>query len=143
MRSDRSRPIRAVPAPAEYEDGADRDDVPDLRAKNPLRRPLSRRVKEIATLLGALTAITGYLAGGGRALIQWAGLAKIGDVTAAVAPLELSQKARETVEDGKFAALDKRLDEMTKAAQAQAQATQALTRIVRKLRPAAATKDQP
>lgn len=56
------------------------------------------------------------------------------------------QVARDAVIDGKFTALDKRLDEMTKAQQAQAQATQALTRIIRKIKPAAAmatAKDTP
>src|ERR1700755_86709 len=90
--SDRSRPFRSIPALGEDEDPG----VPDLRAKNPLRRPLTKVVREVATLIGALVAIGGYALGGGRWLIKNAGIAKTSDIAAVVAPLSESIKTSDT-----------------------------------------------
>jgi len=131
MRVDRSRPYRNVPTLVE-EDDADAG-VPDLRAKNPLRRPLSRTVKEIATLIGALTAISGYLLGGGRWLIKWADLARTADIAAAVAPLTASIKTSDEQRAADKTEFKAQMKAMLDEQRATAASVQEIKRVVKRL----------
>lgn len=139
MRSDRSRSVRSVPEAVE--DDRD-DDVPDLRAKSPITPPLSNRVKEIAALIGALTAIGGYVLGGGRWALKQADIAKGADIAAAIAPLVQAQQAADRVQAERNKAFAARLDAIQAAQKEQAATLQSMGRTLRKLRPAAA-KDLP
>lgn len=134
IRPDRSRPFRSVPAPVGDEDDVG---VPDLLAKNPLKPPLTRRVKEIATLIGALAAIGGYVLGGGRWALKQADIAKGADITAAVAPLAESIKTS----DAQRAAQYKALSDSVEAFKVEQRT--ALQEIKRTLRRMHAPKDLP
>lgn len=129
-------PTMRVYTTEEKEAGAGR--VPELR---PSKRGIPQWARILAVLIGA-----GGGAGIGSSMTVSVVAGRLGlvakkDLDDRFAADKLLRDARDTVVDGKFTALDARLAEMTKANQAQAQATQTLTRIVRKLRPAA--KDAP
>lgn len=139
IRPDRSRAFRAVPAAVEYEEESDRV-VPDLLAKNPLKPPLTKRVKEIATLIGALGAITGYALGAGNWLIKQAGVAKVSDINAAVVPIVASQQASDKQRGDNAKAVADELAAIHAEQRAQATTLQAIQRSLRRMH---APKDLP
>ena len=84
--------------------------VPDLRPKNPLRRPLTKTVKELAVLIGAAATIFGYVAGAGKLLIRWAGIATTTDIQAANMPLLKRMDIRDELDAKDKAAMTAKLD---------------------------------
>jgi len=135
--SDRSRPFRSIPAVVED----DEPGVPDLRAKNPLRRPLTKTVKEVATLIGALVAIGGYALGGGRWLLKQADIAKKADIAAANAPIVESIKTSDRQRAKDKAEIKAELKAAQDERHALATSVQDIKRALRKMRPA--QKDLP
>lgn len=100
------RDARRFPRPVDESDG-------DVRPRGWLHHPLTRRVKAVATLLGALVAISGYLAGAGAKAIKWAGVATVGDVAAAATTAEQHRAADNKVAADQAAAVNAKLDALT------------------------------
>lgn len=84
-----------------------------VRPRSWLHHPLTRKVKAMATLLGAVVAISGYLAGAGAKAIKWAGVATTAEVTKALD--ERFEKVNENVRvlKGDVAKIDQKLEEIS------------------------------
>jgi len=106
MRDERRQPrLRAVD-----DDGA----AESVRPRSWLHHPLTRKVKAAATLLGAVAAISGYLAGVGAKAIKWAGVATVADLAAQQKSAEEKRQADNKVDADRAAAVEVKLDAMTK-----------------------------
>lgn len=105
MREER-RPPRLRPV--------DDDAAESVRPRGWLHHPLTRKVKAAATLLGALSAVSGYFAGGGKLMIRWAGVATVADLAAKEKTAEEKRQADNKVDAERAAAVELKLDTVTK-----------------------------
>ncbi len=115
-------------------------EVEDVRAQgwlSFLSHPLTRRVKAAATLLGALAAISGYLAGAGRFALAWAGVATTKELDAralvAAEAHRIERTADEAVAKRKEDELSARLTEILGQQMGLAQGLQSVNRRLAKL----------
>jgi len=93
----------------------DDDGEPEsLRPRSWLHHPLTRKVKAAATLLGAVAAVSGYLAGAGAKAIKWAGVATVADLVAQQKAAEEHRQADNKVDADRAVAVDAKLDAMAK-----------------------------
>lgn len=91
-------------------DGGEEESTPDLLARNPLKAPLTKTVKDIAMVLGAAAAIFGYVAGAGKMLIKWAGIATVADIQSATVPILKRMDTRDELDATSKAATNAKLD---------------------------------
>jgi len=85
-----------------------------VRPRSWLHHPLTRKVKALATLVGAVAAVSGYLAGAGAWAIKQAGVATVADLAAQQKAAEEHRQADNKVDADRAVAVDAKLDAMAK-----------------------------
>ena len=85
-----------------------------MRPRSWLHHPLTRKVKALATLVGAVAAVSGYLAGAGAWAIKQAGVATVADLAAQQKAAEEHRQADNKVDADRAVAVDAKLDAMAK-----------------------------